>query len=78
LAVLEDANYALRPLEVRQRVEQRLGQHIEPHTVVASLSSGAKNPKVLIVRVSPGRYRIDKAACSPTAGARGGKFENCL
>lgn len=58
LAVLGDAHVALRPIEVRQRVERRLGRCLDPHGIVASLSSGAKSPKVPIVRVECGRYRL--------------------
>jgi hypothetical protein len=58
LAVLEESSEALRPLEVRVRVEQRLGMRIKPHKVVASLNNGAHDPTVPIVRVSRGRYHV--------------------
>jgi hypothetical protein len=58
LQVLRDAHEALRPIEVRRRVERRIGRPVDPHSIVGSLNNGSRDPDVPIVRVSRGRYGI--------------------
>lgn len=58
LQALGDAETALRPIEVRQRLERRLGRPLDPHGVVGSLNNASRDPKVPIVRVGRGRYRL--------------------
>jgi hypothetical protein len=61
LEALESAGEGLRIREVQLRAEQRLGRPVSNHSVVASLSAAANNPKLPVVKVSPGRYRLLEA-----------------
>ena len=60
LEVLEAAGEGLRVGEIQLRVEQQLGQPVPYHSLVASLSAGANDPKVPIIRVGRGRYRYQR------------------
>lgn len=59
LDVLRGAGGSLRPSEVRQRAEQRLGRAVSLDTVSSFLSVAARSEEWRVVRTSYGRYGSD-------------------
>jgi hypothetical protein len=56
-AVLAEAGEPLRPRDVRESLERRLGRSISYDTVASFLSVAARDPSSGVVRVQRGRYR---------------------
>jgi hypothetical protein len=58
IEVLGESDAPLRPVEIHQAVEARLGRAVGLHTVVGRLSAGAANVRSPIVRIARGRYAL--------------------